>query len=1151
MGRAAFELKDGDPPSGTTGSTSKDYVGSNGDQNLQDWEEEWEAPVTLDDPLTTKGYPKATWFRFDSERRKNWIGLGIVLLLCSLLYIPFVGSFGLWDPWETHYGEVSRHMTETQDWISPWWGSHWHRPDAGAEGAGFYSKPILVLWSMAIGMEIWGWNEFAIRIGVALMAIFGVALTFLMGANVWNRRVGYFMATVMATSPFYFFLSRQTQTDMPFVAMMLCAMAFFIMGAFGRDRRKPADAVHYGLVLGTTLALMLPQLYLIGVDQGFDETQRAARPGLRAVSMNDFKGQRVFEDVVMVSSPKLSPAEREGLAELSPQEAGARIEASRSKLPDFLLELAAPLFVTALAVLGIFALLYLGIRGRLKDRLLSRRSNRFPALLLMALALLSQFMALGLQVKRLFDAYGMNWESNYGAVFNLVKFSGVALSLVLIGSTVLMIQRLKKLWAAEDGKKGDAELNRSMKIFAGLTGLATLVLVLSPVFLVMKAKALGFDGMSFWDDEAFPPLRFVKIILNSVYAPILLGLFLALAAWLLLSAKSKFWDERNSLVIWSTFVLLLSAIFLCVSVFYIPISMEGQLSTFGRVAGRFVGGVFQWGPVQVVIYLLFFAIMAISLVASKRKTVGQMNFLGFYIFAALATLAKGLLGFALPGAIILIYLISTVEWRRLSEFEIPRGILTFICVGFPWYAAMLILHENAYFQRFFVHDHFKRLASGVHQIDSGTFEHFVRWLGYGLFPWAALLPAVILRFGMGRGVLLRDDKSRATLMLGIWAVFAFALFSLSSTKFHHYAFPIVPPLAALVGLLLCDIFQGQMKRLAPAMVMGVAFLVLIGWDVSNDPQVWKNLFTYKYDREWIDRIPEFTANLFGHPTVVGGAELQAEFQSFAIWVGVASFVGIVLIWFTRRWLRRTGVVVLVGASIALTVWGLNVYMPGISPTWSQKGVWMSYWDTCTRTEAPPDADPKKIWCEESSLVYRVTWRGEHYYSQNEAIPIGSDDDLKYFASANGETPFYFMADRARYCLGSDMSPNFGDDCKGTGSLVGEVRKYFGGSKFDHELVWDDNLKFIMVKFYPAGKPGAEAEVPAEKGGALTPKKNPLKRPIPGRATPGEGVIAPNVDGALPPAAVSPNGTRRPAMSRPVKPIPSEGSSFPSEAAPPP
>jgi len=45
----------------------------------------------------------------------------LVILFGLLLYLPFAGTYGLWDPWETHYGEVARQMVTRGDFISLWW----------------------------------------------------------------------------------------------------------------------------------------------------------------------------------------------------------------------------------------------------------------------------------------------------------------------------------------------------------------------------------------------------------------------------------------------------------------------------------------------------------------------------------------------------------------------------------------------------------------------------------------------------------------------------------------------------------------------------------------------------------------------------------------------------------------------------------------------------------------------------------------------------------------------------------------------------------------------------------------------------------------------------------------------------------------------
>src|SRR5206468_1997174 len=67
-----------------------------------------------------------------------------------LLYVPFAGSYGLWDPWETHYAEVARQMTHRGDYISLWW------PGSPRDPEVFWSKPVLSFWLMSLTMRLFG-----------------------------------------------------------------------------------------------------------------------------------------------------------------------------------------------------------------------------------------------------------------------------------------------------------------------------------------------------------------------------------------------------------------------------------------------------------------------------------------------------------------------------------------------------------------------------------------------------------------------------------------------------------------------------------------------------------------------------------------------------------------------------------------------------------------------------------------------------------------------------------------------------------------------------------------------------------------------------------------------------------------------------------
>src|SRR5205823_1886664 len=55
----------------------------------------------------------------------------------------------------------------------------------------------------------------------------------------------------------------------------------------------------------------------------------------------------------------------------------------------------------------------------------------------------------------------------------------------------------------------------------------------------------------------------------------------------------------------------------------------------------------------------------------------------FYCFVGFATLSKGLLGFALPGAVTLVYCVITGEWHRLRRLHLAAGslIVLLICAS--------------------------------------------------------------------------------------------------------------------------------------------------------------------------------------------------------------------------------------------------------------------------------------------------------------------------------------------------------------------------------------------------------------------------------------------------------------------------------------
>ncbi len=225
------------------------------------------------------------------RRAPSYLRHGFWLIaLTTLLYLPLLGSHSLSDPWETHYGEVSREILARNDWISTWW----------AQDGWFWSKPVLDFWIQALAMATFGvhyksdqmlsavregrlpWPEWAVRMPVFLLTVIAVYLLYKAGARAFGRRAGLLGGVVLLTMPQWFLLAHQTMTDMPFVAPMASAMALLLLGS----HEDPDEEVRvyelsvgplclrfsaFHLVLGAIVACAMPQiLYLVSRNVALD-----------------------------------------------------------------------------------------------------------------------------------------------------------------------------------------------------------------------------------------------------------------------------------------------------------------------------------------------------------------------------------------------------------------------------------------------------------------------------------------------------------------------------------------------------------------------------------------------------------------------------------------------------------------------------------------------------------------------------------------------------------------------------------------------------------------------------------------------------------------------------------------------------------------
>jgi 4-amino-4-deoxy-L-arabinose transferase-like glycosyltransferase len=163
---------------------------------------------------------------------------------------------------------------------------------------------------------------------------------------------------------------------------------------------------------------------------------------------------------------------------------------------------------------------------------------------------------------------------------------------------------------------------------------------------------------------------------------------------------------------------------------------------------------------------------------------------GFYLFSALAFLTKGLIGIVFPFAVAFIFVLVTEGIRGLKKVFNQKGLLLFMIVGGPWYAAQFAIHGDEFFQQFFMKHHFKRYTDVISG-HKGPIYYYVAALAVGLFPWVAFLPSGIRK--------MLKDKDPLLVFSGIWVAFIVVFFSFATTKLPDYVLSAIPAVAILIA----------------------------------------------------------------------------------------------------------------------------------------------------------------------------------------------------------------------------------------------------------------------------------------------------------------------------------------------------------------
>src|SRR5207247_468990 len=84
------------------------------------------------------------------------------------------------------------------------------------------------------------------------------------------------------------------------------------------------------------------------------------------------------------------------------------------------------------------------------------------------------------------------------------------------------------------------------------------------------------------------------------------------------------------------------------------------------------------------------------------------------VLMGLATLAKGPIGFLLPGLVAVGFIVATRDWRLVRRLLSPTGTVLFLLVAAPWYLLVHQAQGRAFVDIFLLDHNVQRFTSTIH-----------------------------------------------------------------------------------------------------------------------------------------------------------------------------------------------------------------------------------------------------------------------------------------------------------------------------------------------------------------------------------------------------------------------------------------------------
>ncbi len=154
----------------------------------------------------------------------------MIVVLLAAAWLAGLAARPLYKTDEARYGEISREMAQSGDWVTP-----------RLNGIKYFEKPPLQYWAGAAAITLFGVHDWAARLWTGLMALAGVALAFCAARRLFGAPAAPASAAILAGAPLYLGYGQFNTLDMG-VSVLLSAAIFAFAVAQGPDAERTRGA---------------------------------------------------------------------------------------------------------------------------------------------------------------------------------------------------------------------------------------------------------------------------------------------------------------------------------------------------------------------------------------------------------------------------------------------------------------------------------------------------------------------------------------------------------------------------------------------------------------------------------------------------------------------------------------------------------------------------------------------------------------------------------------------------------------------------------------------------------------------------------------------------------------------------------------------